>query len=324
MSSDSRIADKRHTAISVSITSQYCLRKRLGSFECNVCTDNCIHQALHINNGEIVIEKERCSGCGKCVAVCPADVFSITELDYRDFIIQINKADAPVISCFKQKRRSGAYLLPCLGTVPIEALLAIGVSATGRVYLQTAECASCDNFSLIERLNHNLCRLAQLLGESLKAEFKVITTIADLPGTSLANRRSFLIELCNRLKTTSRNALGLWAPPGSRKHATTLRRKIPQKTRLLNEALGSPESTQYRKLSALCFPTIRVNENCTLCPLCTGMCPTGAIRVEKNTGRKSLHFTATRCTDCGLCEEFCKENALHINQSPLRKIDKGP
>ncbi len=46
--------------------------------DCSLCRDGCIYGAVGRNKeGEIIIERERCTGCGFCVARCPQNKISL-------------------------------------------------------------------------------------------------------------------------------------------------------------------------------------------------------------------------------------------------------
>ncbi|WP_136805554.1 4Fe-4S dicluster domain-containing protein [Desulfosediminicola flagellatus] len=311
----------KYIEISLSIKGQNCLRKRLRGFECNTCLKSCIHGALEVEDGEIVIRRDTCTGCGRCVTACPADVFSIPGLDYSEFINLIRKSDSPVVSCFRQNQHSGAYLLPCLGALPIEVIVALGISDIERVYFQTCDCTSCKNSPLIEILNQTFSQIGRLFGDSLQTECILCKQRADLPQTNSENRRKFLIELAANLTSFAEKKFATRRV--SKDLTIKSHRRIPQKTRLRNEAVNSADISRYKKISALCFPTLSITENCNLCPRCTGMCPTGAIRIEQTNGNKRLYYDATRCTGCELCAIFCKEKALEITQSPIEVFQRG-
>ncbi|HEY0183560.1 MAG TPA: 4Fe-4S dicluster domain-containing protein [Rhodopila sp.] len=45
---------------------------------CQICADHCSAQAIHFrprrgNVPEPLLEQARCTGCGDCVSICPAD-----------------------------------------------------------------------------------------------------------------------------------------------------------------------------------------------------------------------------------------------------------
>lgn len=294
----------------VVIKSQHCLRKRLRGFKCTACVDNCINGALFVENEKINLRQDMCTGCGKCVSFCPAEVFSFSGYDLATMISEIRASDSPFISCYRQKQQPGSSLVPCLGVISPEVLLVISLSESKNIYLQTAGCTTCKNCHVIESLHQTLKRFNQLLEQWIKARFTILTQGAELPNTLPHNRRAFLKDLTNRLFNIVHNRIKVHSPDQTL--AAPGHRKTPFKTLLLRDLLIKSDPHQAEKLTSQCTPIISINTNCTLCPQCTGMCPTGSIRLEQRDRSKRLTHNQTLCTGCGLCAAFCKENALTI------------
>jgi ferredoxin len=60
---------------------------------------------------------------------------------------------------------------------------------------------------------------------------------------------------------------------------------------------------------------ISVNdEKCTLCEVCTSVCPVGALMLQTD-GDLKLGFTPTLCTGCNLCTDGCPEQAITLMES---------
>lgn len=43
---------------------------------CDLCVHYCVHQAIHFNGTELILEKARCVSCGLCVSVCPKEALA--------------------------------------------------------------------------------------------------------------------------------------------------------------------------------------------------------------------------------------------------------
>jgi ferredoxin len=54
----------------------------------------------------------------------------------------------------------------------------------------------------------------------------------------------------------------------------------------------------------------RDEESCTHCGMCTAMCPSGALRLDR--GDWLLRFDPERCNVCGLCARVCPVKAMHV------------
>jgi len=61
-----------------------CIFGCLGFFD---CVRSCPFEAIFTREGLPVIFEERCTGCGKCVEVCPKRLFSLVPTDRRYYIL---------------------------------------------------------------------------------------------------------------------------------------------------------------------------------------------------------------------------------------------
>jgi len=52
-------------------------------------------------------------------------------------------------------------------------------------------------------------------------------------------------------------------------------------------------------------------DRCVDCGVCTSICPTGALKLDKDTYKLSLNYD--ECVLCGFCEETCPVGAISIN-----------
>ncbi len=60
---------------------------------CEACLDRCIFDAIHMENGEIVIDPEKCKGCGNCVVTCPGKALKMKIVHDPDWIPDIPYVD---------------------------------------------------------------------------------------------------------------------------------------------------------------------------------------------------------------------------------------
>ena len=59
----------------------------------------------------------------------------------------------------------------------------------------------------------------------------------------------------------------------------------------------------------------RDEENCMHCGVCTAMCPSGALRLDRES--RLLLFDPERCTVCGLCARVCPVKVMHVEEMEL-------
>jgi len=56
------------------------------------CVKVCPFDAIHIENGIAVVEKEKCKACGKCIAECPKKLIELVPYDAKH-MVQCNSSD---------------------------------------------------------------------------------------------------------------------------------------------------------------------------------------------------------------------------------------
>ena len=59
------------------------------------------------------------------------------------------------------------------------------------------------------------------------------------------------------------------------------------------------------------FCGLALRDGCTACGLCTVVCPTGAVVLERDE-HAALHFAGASCTGCNLCVLHCPQGALEL------------
>ena len=300
------------------IVDSRCLRRRLNGFDCSRCVDNCAANALTISDGKVQRENERCTGCGRCTVVCPAEAMVLADFELYPMLEECDSFEDTVFTCPRQKQAFPNQLpLPCVALLSIEALLFIALKGNGPVYFNLLACPTCPQFQEVEKFPASLARVQQTIGRDLCAELIALRDTSQLPRIPERDRRSFLFDLGGRVVSLVKNRYGTGEPRQSTEQPQSRSRRLPQKTALLEKVILAQDSGVATTLLAQCTPTISLTESCTLCPRCTGMCPTGAIKLERQGDNgKKLTFAATRCTGCGLCAAFCKMKAITVN-APL-------
>jgi ferredoxin len=264
----------------------------------------------------VYLENEKCTGCGRCTAVCPAETFVFPNYDLYRMLDECDTFEDTVFTCHRQKQAfPNEFHIPCVGTLSNEALLYIGLKGNGPVYFNLIACPECTQFPIVKKFRASLAHVQKFLAHDLCSDLIAMTELSQLPGILDKDRRSFLLDIggnvVSLVKSRYKTSIPKKTPPQPKG------RRIPKKTALLEKAILAQDSIVATQLSARCAPRISLTKSCTLCPRCTGMCPTGAIKLERQHDKtKALSFAATKCTGCGLCAAFCKMNAITVS-APL-------
>ncbi|MGC7871566.1 NIL domain-containing protein [Desulfosporosinus sp. FKB] len=56
---------------------------------------------------------------------------------------------------------------------------------------------------------------------------------------------------------------------------------------------------------------VRNEEKCVMCGACTGLCPTGALYIERPS--MEVHFDEDQCIVCMLCTKICPMRAMEVH-----------
>ncbi len=315
-SSQELITDTVNFSPTIDVVNESCLRRRLNTCDCTLCTENCLTQAISISKQGIYLDHDKCIGCGRCTAVCPSELFTFSGYDLYETLLAIRADDNAVISCFRHASSYPAALfIPCFATLSTEALLLISLMRKGKTYLNAINCTNCINNQYIDSLIKNIDRIEQILEDVHTLNIVAVTNEEQLPTSSGEGRRYYLKSLASDIasfaKTQHLNLFNVEKPP------PPTRRVVPRKTTSLQQVLQSTRLPAAEVLLELCRPTLLIETTCTSCPRCVAMCPTGALTMSKKENHKQLAYNPDKCSSCNLCTMFCKEGALKLTQAPL-------
>lgn len=299
-----------------------CLRRRLNTCDCRLCLDACAAGALSLDGRQLQLDARKCTGCMVCLAVCPGDAL-VGSWDLEGMLRQVRERahSRVVISCIRQKRRTTEEMtVPCLGILGGEALVALGRSGCQSIDFDLAGCPLCVNRPAASRFLAILGQLQQLAAPVLSARLSVLETERE-PPSETNGRRSFLAEIRSSLTILN---------PLSRRHISgelpasrpekTRGRRVPIRVKIIERVLADTVGEEKEQLVSLCTHRLNTSQACDCCPLCTGICPTGALRLSGSGTDKQLLFTGARCSGCGLCAAFCRKGALSLFLSPVTGI----
>jgi ferredoxin len=248
-----------------------------------------------------------------CTTACPNDAFIFSQFDAESLCFSADSTELVVISCHRQSRiYPEERLVPCLGGISTEHLLALNMYGKSTLAFNVSACTGCENYSGVEEFLHRLARLKQNRGSVYKRTSIVITDQKEIVVFDQSARRSFL----SGLKETVYQTLGSQFSFHSDRSSPAARtgRRIPARVQIKKHLMQKVAPEDRKALSRLINHQLTINKNCNLCPLCKGICPTGALKVAQTEGKKELTFDGTLCSGCGLCVAFCKQNALSLEE----------
>lgn len=294
----------------INFSPRRCLRSRFNKNNCKACLTSCRSAALVLDKGQIKFNAAKCTHCAQCTSVCPNDAF-IHTTDFTLILKALAERKTVVLSC--ERSNHDHVTIPCIGLFSEPFLAAINSVAKGNYFIDIRRCDECVNNHCLQTLELNIRNLIEKIEETSKIKVKFIrgNEKPNVPSDKKVERRSFL-KLAGKTITNVSKDVADVIQPHSSKEANAHDKHPVRITSVLQYALSSlpEERTRERDVLLSYFFSVSTNGKCDCCPLCTGMCPTGALKRKKENDKKSLTFTSGKCSGCGLCNDFCKKQAL--------------
>ena len=291
-----------------------CLRNRFQGSSCDRCARECPVAAIRFEPGKIIVDAKRCVGCLACTAVCPSEALVGSDSRLAAAPAKVVAGKAVSLCCEKGVRTGEEIIIPCLGALSEEHLVAFAVRSRQGVTLQLTRCAACRSSFVPEILARRLQALESKLGsDGLTSLVRLILQEEETEAGQavVANRRDFFRVFWNvSYHTATETITTLQAETNPReKHA---HKHQPARLSLLRQVLADSGEEADCLATLPLFFTLSVNNDCNFCGACAGMCPTGALKNVRENGVKQLQFVWANCSGCGLCLEFCRKKALTL------------
>lgn len=246
-----------------------------------------------------------------CTALCPNDAFEVKGYHLETRIQSLAPEEDLFVSCPRETQMHPHELVvPCVGafSTPVH-LLALCLKSSGKIIFNISACESCENKAAADHLESQVALLKANHHELIEAELITLKTANEVtPPPASENRRSFLMGIKNSLVSAVESQLPAFQH--DRGDDERRSRRVPRKVKLVKDLLNQLDQKKRDLVSALFLHQIQISDTCNVCPLCKGICPTGAIRIEKVDKEKTLVIDNTLCSGCGLCVTFCRNGAL--------------
>lgn len=289
-----------------------CVRRRLNRSACAECLNVCPSEALSFIDNQVCHDLHKCTGCMLCTALCPNDAFVVNGYHLETRIQTMAPREDLFVSCSRETQiHPDELVVPCVGALSMAHLLALCLKPAGKIVFNVSACDSCENKAAADHLESQVTFLKENHPDKIEAELITLKTATEtIAPLAAPNRRSFLMGMKNSLVSAVESQLPAFQDEIHENESRN--RRVPTKVRLVKNLLKQLDQKNKDFVSSLCLYEIRVTENCTVCPLCKGICPTGAIKSVKIDKEKTLVIDNTLCSGCGLCVMFCKNDAIEL------------
>ena len=301
-------------ADSLVIDQSRCLKMRFNKSACTACLDNCRFNALRISDG-VDIRRSACSACMLCISTCPSGCFDIKAMDFHYLIARLRRIGhsipMPVLGCNTRLDLKAHERTFCLGYLSEEHILALSVFLEDGLQINLAGCADCRNGFIVDILKERIGIVANKSHLLPTEKIILVENVALLNYQDIScDRRSFFRTMKNfTFLQAARSLKGNVS--GDITQAYSIK-KIPFKRELLNRILGTMSDRERDNLLRAYYYTIGFEDSCNSCFACVGMCPTGALKIDRQESGAVLAFNTSLCSGCGLCEAFCRNSSASV------------
>ena len=343
----------------IDVHEERCISVRNRNADCLRCVEACTSGALAYRTGELLVEPERCIGCGTCATACPTCAIELRNPTDAELTAQLKSSIVatkghPVIVCETALEAAGvaaddvpaACAVPCLGRMDESALVGL---AAYRAFDVTLACGSCEEClhapggALMRDVVEGSRNLLAAFGSSMSVD--VVERVPErvlAPGASGdarrqgagdgASRRAFL----RSAKDASTRAAGAAVaeelgmaeaepvPAAYRKVEAdgTLSHFVPtRRVRLYNylQHIGQPVADE---VETRVIGAVSIDaDRCSSCRMCAVFCPTGAIKKLDEDGVFGIVHRPSACMQCRLCERICPEQAITVSgRVPIKQF----
>lgn len=280
-------------------TEARCLLYKNSVGGCDKCYGVCPKGAVRLEGWRVELDEVLCTGCGLCTGVCPGIALEYPLGAIQEALIR----GKGKLRCSKAEGKGEEVL--CLGRLT-PGLLAEAGSRFGKVVLARGDCEACRIGG--PEVPERLARMAEEARRYFPVEVEVVE--GELPGERVGRRELFQVLLGSAKRTAADLVPELPLPALEEEKEG----ELPAELRL--RRLAASRAPEVR------WPRIRVEEGCTLCPVCTNVCPTEAVRRVREGEEYALYLQVAACTGCGACVESCPPQVIRLEEAPKEEVGK--
>lgn len=261
-----------------------CLNSKQRKASCSACIESCPGGVIFLPQAEQMTWR-KCLNCGICAAVCPARAFDPVQYQREQLVRMLHDGRAEhMIGCARVEGKLDSKAW-CLASFSWEMLVMLAL--VGRVKIRHGDCEACDRRGKLSCFAQAMDKARAFLGETRFAD-RIITTGGD--AQYCMSRR----ELFGRLL------------PGR------IRETAPEQDSSLNLRSLLIETIERTagKEDFFTWDAPELTQKCWACGICARVCPTDAIRMQKQEETWRVVCLPVLCTGCTVCKEVCVDNAI--------------
>jgi len=291
----------RQADVTPDYSAAHCLTVR--GTPCRACADACPHEAVTITR-KVSIDPIDCTGCGLCVAACPSFALTPRRAPPTERTLRCSQVGG-----------EGASIL-CLARVQATDLVRMA-SGGAELTLARGDCGGCgvggaEVPAAVDRAIRDAAALLAMHERPLVAEVVVVERFEVPPDRRELSRRDLLRGGWSQVQRTSGTLLAplerFAEPEEAAEEQQSLPAEFRRRLRAIELAAPTPETRVPMRLP-------EVLDGCILCPSCTRVCPTNAIKRVFDgdaAGGARLELETDRCVDCDACVAACPVHVVRM------------
>jgi len=297
---------------SLLLTIEQCMNYANRHGSCQKCKLVCPTTAIDLKNGLPNVHDTKCIDCGGCIGACPTMAIDHNKLPYLQTASRIKEQNQSIITCKLFEKYTKGIKIPCYLYLDLP-LIILAARGKSELTFHIGECSKCiklfDNSDLIRKHFKKLQDEIDELQISLKLNIseKVPKQDDDYVIDGITRRQFFrflsLTHIRNSTDSKEENPLP--------KSMTMDFKMLWKRQTIYNELSGTISSNEQWPIFQLEID----KENCDGCPVCTAICPTGALVWEESDKRTNLLYRNEKCIGCSKCVACPKEAVSIISES---------
>lgn len=269
--------------------------------ECRACIQYCPHGAIS-ENKSITIDK--CTECGVCMSVCPSDGFMDNDMDnLGEYILN---SEQIILNC--PLAEPEGYEISCLGMLDKDAWTMLMILAGDKeVKILTGECGTCPDRAACAVSVGYFKEIHEAWPEHPRVEIEVVPSDDSKPSNPNVTKLRVTAKKRTSLREQGRKKVKELFPDIMAEESYP----IPKTREWIAEALSSKQELKIP------FETIKVNDSCTGCGVCSKICPQNALQQTERDGKIILVYEPLKCVQCARCVDICGPEAMRMEYVSL-------